>query len=118
MLRRCVPFVTTLDHWRFQAPHVQGQGRGAAISRSVRVDCRVGQWATRYRCGEKSALVGRQKTRPALEILALDMLSALKAVAEVTEACAFHYGLRAREFDGRRSDLGDVIIKITDQECA
>ena len=78
----------------------------------------IGQWATRYRCGEKSALVGRQKTRPALEILVLDMLSALKAVAEVAEACPFHYGLRAREFDGRCSDLGDVIIKITDQECA
>ena len=48
----------------------------------------------------------------------IDMLSAFKAVPEVTVGRAFHYGLRPREFDGRRSDLSDVIVKITDQECA
>lgn len=76
------------------------------------------QRATRYRWGEKSALVGRRKTGPALEILVPARLSALEAVPEVTVGRAFHYGLRAREFDARRSDLGDVIVKITNQECA
>ena len=52
------------------------------------------------------------------EDIVLDMLSTLKTVPEVTVGCPFHYGLRPRELDGRRTNLGDVIVKITNQECA
>ena len=46
------------------------------------------------------------------------VLSALKAIPEVTVGRAFHYGLCSRKFDGRCTNLCDVIVKITNQECA
>ena len=45
-------------------------------------------------------------------------LPALKAVAEVTVGRTLHDGLRPRELDDRRADLGNVIVKVADQERA